>query len=148
MDELIRPIRVEARPRYHIYLEFADGTNGDFDLSRLVGKGVFRVWNDYRVFENVSLGDHREIKWDDEIELCADSLYLELTHKSPEELFPELQRQRDNPMPELFRFYVIIRMFWEDHPPPHFHASYGNNEALVKYFDSRNHRRIIAIGRP
>ena len=35
-------------------------------------------------------------------------------------------------MPELCRFYgIIIRMFWEDHPPPHFHAAYGNNEALV-----------------
>jgi hypothetical protein len=35
-------------------------------------------------------------------------------------------------MPELCRFYgIIIRMFWEDHPPPHFHASYGNNEALI-----------------
>ena len=35
-------------------------------------------------------------------------------------------------MPELCRFYgIIIRMFWEDHPPPHFHATYGNNEALV-----------------
>jgi hypothetical protein len=22
-------------------------------------------------------------------------------------------------------------MFWEDHPPPHFHAVYGNYEALV-----------------
>lgn len=35
-------------------------------------------------------------------------------------------------MPELCRFYgIIIRMFWEDHPPPHFHAVYGNNEALI-----------------
>lgn len=35
-------------------------------------------------------------------------------------------------MPELCRFYgIIIRMFWDDHPPPHFHASYGNNEALI-----------------
>ena len=41
-----------------------------------------------------ALGDHREIKWDDEIELCADSLYLELTQKSPEELFPQLQREQ------------------------------------------------------
>lgn len=94
MEELIRPTRVEARPGYHVYLEFADGTKGEVDLSRLVGKGVFRVWNDYRFFENVRLGDHREIKWDDEIELCADSLYLELTDKSPEDLFPELQREQ------------------------------------------------------
>jgi hypothetical protein len=35
-------------------------------------------------------------------------------------------------MPELSRFYgIIIRMFWEDHSPPHFHAIYGNHEALV-----------------
>ena len=94
MNELIQPIRVEARPAYHLYLEFADGTNGEVDLSRLVGNGVFRAWNDYRFFENVRLGDHREIKWDDEIELCADSLYLELTKKSPEDLFPGLQREQ------------------------------------------------------
>ena len=35
-------------------------------------------------------------------------------------------------MPEICRFYgIIIRMFWEVHPPPHFHAVYGNYEALV-----------------
>ena len=56
--------------------------------------GVFQVWNDYHFFENVSIGDHREIKWDSEIELCGDSLYLELTHKSPEDLFPQLQREQ------------------------------------------------------
>ena len=38
-------------------------------------------------------------------------------------------------MPELCRFYgIIIKMFWEDHPPPHFHASYGNQEALINIF--------------
>ena len=36
-------------------------------------------------------------------------------------------------MPELCRFYgIIIRMFWADHPPPHFHAIYGEYEALVE----------------
>ena len=36
-------------------------------------------------------------------------------------------------MPELCRFYgIIIRMFWEDHPPPHFHAIYGTHEALIE----------------
>ncbi len=36
-------------------------------------------------------------------------------------------------MPELCRFYgIIIRMFWADHPPPHFHAIYGEHEALVE----------------
>jgi hypothetical protein len=36
-------------------------------------------------------------------------------------------------MPELCRFYgIIIRMFWADHPPPHFHAIYGNQEAIIE----------------
>jgi hypothetical protein len=36
-------------------------------------------------------------------------------------------------MPELCRFYgIIIRMFWADHPPPHFHAIYGEYEALIE----------------
>ncbi|WP_321495197.1 DUF4160 domain-containing protein [uncultured Desulfobacter sp.] len=29
-------------------------------------------------------------------------------------------------MPEITRFYgIIIKLFFGDHPPPHFHAVYG-----------------------
>ena len=35
-------------------------------------------------------------------------------------------------MPELSRFYgIIIKMYFGDHPPPHFHAQYGEFEALI-----------------
>ena len=35
-------------------------------------------------------------------------------------------------MPELSRFYgIIIRMYFDDHAPPHFHAAYGGEEAVV-----------------
>jgi len=35
-------------------------------------------------------------------------------------------------MPELSRFYgIVIRMFWADHPPPHFHAMFGEFEAII-----------------
>lgn len=35
-------------------------------------------------------------------------------------------------MPEISRFYgIIIRMYPGDHPPPHFHAIYGEHEAFV-----------------
>jgi hypothetical protein len=35
-------------------------------------------------------------------------------------------------MPELSRFYgIIIRMFFGDHPPPHFHAVYQGEEMKV-----------------
>jgi len=36
-------------------------------------------------------------------------------------------------MPELSRFYgIVIKLFFDDHPPPHFHATYGEYEALVR----------------
>ena len=35
-------------------------------------------------------------------------------------------------MPELCRLYgIIIRIHLPDHPPPHFHAKYGEHEAVV-----------------
>jgi len=40
------------------------------------------------------------------------------------------------PMPEICRFLgVVIKMFFDDHNPPHFHAQYGDGEALI---DMRN----------
>jgi len=35
-------------------------------------------------------------------------------------------------MPEISRFYgIIIKMFFDDHNPPHFHTFYGGDEAGV-----------------
>ena len=35
-------------------------------------------------------------------------------------------------MPELCRFYgIVIRMYFDDHGPPHFHAVYGGEEVVV-----------------
>ena len=35
-------------------------------------------------------------------------------------------------MPEISRFYgIIIRINFDDHLPPHFHAQYGEKESIV-----------------
>jgi hypothetical protein len=35
-------------------------------------------------------------------------------------------------VPEISRFFgIVIRMFFDDHPPPHLHAQYGERSALV-----------------
>ncbi|MDE0269014.1 MAG: DUF4160 domain-containing protein [Acidimicrobiaceae bacterium] len=35
-------------------------------------------------------------------------------------------------MPELSRFYgIVIYMYYGDHSPPHFHARYGDQEAVL-----------------
>ncbi|MBT9136853.1 MAG: hypothetical protein DDT34_01939 [Firmicutes bacterium] len=39
-------------------------------------------------------------------------------------------------MPEISRFFgIVIKMFFDDHNPPHFHAFYGGDQALI---DIRN----------
>ena len=35
-------------------------------------------------------------------------------------------------MPEISRFFgIVIKMFFSDHSPPHFHAEYSGCEALI-----------------
>lgn len=35
-------------------------------------------------------------------------------------------------MPELSRFFgIIIAMYYNDHPPPHFHVRYGQQKAII-----------------
>ena len=35
-------------------------------------------------------------------------------------------------MPELSRFYgIVIKMYFDDHAPSHFHAEYGEDEAVI-----------------
>ena len=41
-------------------------------------------------------------------------------------------------MPTLSVFYgIVIQMFWRDHSLPHFHALYGEYEALIDVRDLR-----------
>jgi hypothetical protein len=35
-------------------------------------------------------------------------------------------------MPEISRFYgIVVRMYYGDHPPPHFHVSYAEHAAKI-----------------
>jgi Domain of unknown function (DUF4160) len=41
--------------------------------------------------------------------------------------------QSASPMPTISAFYgILIRMFFNDHAPPHFHARYGEFEATIE----------------
>ena len=88
-----KPEVVEVRPleNYHLWVKYSDGTEGVVDLSGLVGKGVFALWKDYRAFQAVHIGSGGEIAWSEEIDLCPDAIYLRVTGKHPEDLFPNLR---------------------------------------------------------
>ncbi len=85
---------VKALQPYRLELTFDDGTSGTVDVSHLAGKGVFACWNDPAVFARVRIGSSGELVWADQVDLCPDALYLNLTGKKPEELFPGLRRER------------------------------------------------------
>jgi hypothetical protein len=35
-------------------------------------------------------------------------------------------------MPEISRFFgIVIKMYFDEHPPPHFHAEYGEHTAVI-----------------
>jgi hypothetical protein len=41
-------------------------------------------------------------------------------------------------MPELARFYgIIIAMVYNEHTPPHFHANYGQDQAVIRIDDGQ-----------
>ena len=90
---MFRPVKVEALPGYRLRVEFADGVVGEVDLHHLVGKGVFALWEDYAAFEQVYIGDVGQIAWSDEIDICPDTVYMQITGKTPEELFPSLSAE-------------------------------------------------------
>ena len=86
MKKMIRPTDVEACEGYRIRLRYSDGAYGVIDLSHLAGHGVFAAWNEPGYFGRVHVAPHRAIAWDDDLELCPDALYMELTGKSLDEL--------------------------------------------------------------
>jgi Protein of unknown function (DUF2442) len=83
----------EVRPLddYRIWLRFDDGAEGEVDLSDLAGRGVFAAWADPNVFKAVRVEEGGAIEWPDEIDMCPDALYLRLTGKAVDEVFPGLR---------------------------------------------------------
>ena len=92
--ELVTPTRVEARDNWRIWVEYSDGVSGEVDLSDMVDEPTFADWHDPAFWSSVRIADYRAIVWSDEIELCPDSIYAELTGKSLDEIYPRAQSRR------------------------------------------------------
>ena len=82
----------EAKPvdRFHVFLRFDNGASGVVDLSRFAGRGVFSAWLDEGVFEQLSISAAGALQWPGDLDLCPDSIYLQMLGKSAAEVFPAL----------------------------------------------------------
>ena len=86
---MIKPTQVKTLEKYKIWIEFEDGVQGEVDLSHLAGKGFFKKWENREFFGDVKIVfPYRAIQWGgtDELELCTDTFYLQLTGKTYSEL--------------------------------------------------------------
>ena len=86
-----KPLEVKPLKNFRLWLRYDDGTEGEVDLSELAGRGVFKAWNHQEFFKEVKIGSQGEISWSEEVDLCPDALYMRLTKKSPEDVFPNLK---------------------------------------------------------
>jgi hypothetical protein len=84
---------MDVRPleNYRVWLRFADGTQGEIDLSDLAGHGVFAAWSDPELFRAVHPEEGGGIEWPGGLDICPDSLFMRLTGKAVEDIFPSLK---------------------------------------------------------
>ena len=74
-----RPNKVEALPGFRIRLAYPDGIAGVIDLSADVGRGVFAPLADEAFFKTVHIGRFGQIAWSEDIEICPDAAYQEIS---------------------------------------------------------------------
>lgn len=82
--------------------------------------------------------DFGTLVWPGDLDWAPESLYALLITangaRSPS--IDDASRRHDariRAMPEISRFFgIIIRMLYNDHEPPHFHAQYGEYEVSVE----------------
>lgn len=90
---MVQLTEIKPLPGYRLWLKYADGVEGAVDLSALVGQGVFALWNDVREFQKAH-ASRSAVIWNEEVDLDAVQLYLQLTGKQPADLMPKLHELR------------------------------------------------------
>lgn len=84
-------VELKPLPGYRLQVRFDDGVEGTVNLSAKVGVGVFALWTDPEAFTHVRIGEFGGPVWSDEVDLCPDMLWLEVTGRAPAELYPSLK---------------------------------------------------------
>jgi Protein of unknown function (DUF2442) len=75
------PKLLEIKPleNYTLWLKYEDKTEGTICLSDLADEGIFQAWKTNEIpFENVYIERKKIVAWSENLEIGADSLYLDL----------------------------------------------------------------------
>lgn len=80
---IAKPIKVKALDNYIIWLKYDDGAEGEINISHLARKGIFKQWDKNNFFAKVYIDKQsKSIAWNDDIQLCPNTLYLKLRKTS------------------------------------------------------------------
>ena len=77
-----RPISIKTLPDWKLEVVFNDGIKGLYDMSASIGKGIFSPLKDPAMFNHVHIGEYGQIAWSEEMEICSDAVYKELTREA------------------------------------------------------------------
>lgn len=154
MDGLLEIVDVEPLEGRWIRATFSDGAIKEIDLSEIfaTGEAFGAIRGSDDEFRRVRVNPRtRTVEWPGEVDLDPDVLYgkHEPASKTPIErrlirspgqaapFAPSggrdlADRGLQEQMPRISSFYgIAITMYFRDHPPPHFHAAYGEHSARV-----------------
>jgi hypothetical protein len=97
MKKLI-PYLKEARAEkdYTLFVLFEDGLNGNIDLSKWVGRGVFEYWSEEKNFREFRITAERKLEWNEDIDMDPDAFYLQLSKKTFSDYAGDQQLLRDS----------------------------------------------------
>ncbi len=87
---MIRIAQAVATEGLKLRLTFENGVSGTVDFSEMATSPLFSSLKNDKFFESVSIiRNGRALAWGEELEICADSLFLRITGKKAEDIFPK-----------------------------------------------------------
>jgi len=86
----MKVVEVTPLDGFRLSLRFENGESGIAELSDLAGRGVLSAWNTPSIFESARVTESGAVEWPGDIDICGDSLYLRVTGKEPEQLYPNI----------------------------------------------------------
>lgn len=70
---------VKAIGKYKLFIRFSDASEGEYDVSHLAGKGVFKSWDTYKNFSKVSVNpESGAITWPGELDIDTINIYCKI----------------------------------------------------------------------
>lgn len=137
MFDLPHVVHVRHLGDHRLRLRFNDGVEGTIDLGDALSGPMLEPLRDPAVFAQVRI-DGQTIAWPNGADCAPESLrarVLATAGTGAQEIDDHFEPSNAHParMPEVSRFFgIIVRMFYDDHESPRFHAVYGQYSVAIE----------------